>query len=404
MKKKNKTSNIIMVIAIIAIVVCGVMMIGNLKGWFNKSEYADNAVIESTIGSVNIERNGVAYSADKSTQLRDGDIVETKANSKATVKASKNTFVLSEKSEIKITSADNNGYGFEILSGEVFCVVNKADGFSGIVISGADVSASEAVFSADILTGSANVNIFDGEVTFGDKTAQTGNVIQMVVDSFFVGELQPNSLNEFNIEQAMNTNSDRELCFDNETLQGVIDARTEEIRLANEEQAKADAAIIAQGGTEAQVTTTTSGSTSGESGNSNVKTCTIQIRCDTILDNMDNLTEGKNAYVPSNGIILATSTVQFVEGETAFDVLKRACEYAGIQLEYSWTPLYNSYYVEGINHLYEFDCGSESGWMYKVNGWFPNYGSSSYEMENGDVMVWCYTCNGLGADVGGNVY
>ena len=33
--------------------------------------------------------------------------------------------------------------------------------------------------------------------------------------------------------------------------------------------------------------------------------------------------------------------------------------------------MYNSYYVEGIGNLYEFDCGSESGWMYKVNGWFP---------------------------------
>ena len=120
--------------------------------------------------------------------------------------------------------------------------------------------------------------------------------------------------------------------------------------------------------------------------------------------NMDNLKEGKNKYVPSNGVILSSSTVQFVEGETVFDVLKRACSYAGIQLEYSYTPLYESYYIEGINNLYEFDCGEQSGWMYKVNGWFPNYGCSSYELKAGDVIVWCYTCNGLGADVGGSVY
>ena len=36
--------------------------------------------------------------------------------------------------------------------------------------------------------------------------------------------------------------------------------------------------------------------------------------------------------------------------------------------------MYNSYYIEGINHLYEFDVGPESGWMYKVDEWFPNYG------------------------------
>lgn len=55
------------------------------------------------------------------------------------------------------------------------------------------------------------------------------------------------------------------------------------------------------------------------------------------------------------------------------------------------------------NHLYEFDCGNESGWMYKVNGWFPNYGCSSYYLEDGDVIVWTYSCKGLGADVGGGV-
>ena len=106
----------------------------------------------------------------------------------------------------------------------------------------------------------------------------------------------------------------------------------------------------------------------------------------------------------ANGVILATSSVQFYDGETVFDVLKRACKAAGIQLEYSWTPMYDSYYIEGINHLYEFDCGLESGWMYKVNGWLPNYGCSKYTLEDGDAIVWCYTCNGLGADVGGSVY
>ena len=94
----------------------------------------------------------------------------------------------------------------------------------------------------------------------------------------------------------------------------------------------------------------------------------------------------------------------FSDGETVFDVLRRACTAQQIQLEYSWTPLYDSYYIEGINNLYEFDCGGESGWMYKVNGWFPNYGCSSYSLKDGDVIVWCYTCNGLGADVGGSVY
>ena len=126
----------------------------------------------------------------------------------------------------------------------------------------------------------------------------------------------------------------------------------------------------------------------------------IEIRCDTILNNMGDLTPGKAEFVPSNGVILPMVQVPFYENETVFEVLNRICKKANIQIEYSWTPLYGSYYIEGINHLYEFDCGEQSGWMYKVNEWFPNYGCSSYYVEDGDVIVWCYTCKGLGTDVG----
>jgi len=128
--------------------------------------------------------------------------------------------------------------------------------------------------------------------------------------------------------------------------------------------------------------------------------CTITIRCDTIFDNADALEEAKIPYVPEDGVILPEITVEFTPGETVFDVLQRVCEASELQLEYSWTPLYDSYYVEGINHLYEFDCGFESGWMYKVNGWFPNYGCSAYELQGGEEIIWCYSCVGLGADVG----
>ena len=133
------------------------------------------------------------------------------------------------------------------------------------------------------------------------------------------------------------------------------------------------------------------------------QTCTIEVRCDTILDNMGDLAPGKSSCVPGNGVILAASTVRFAQGDTVLDVLKAASSATGLQLEYSYTPGYGSYYVEGINNLYEFDCGNESGWMYKVNGWFPNYGCSEYQVHDGDVIVWCYTCKGYGADLGASV-
>ena len=122
------------------------------------------------------------------------------------------------------------------------------------------------------------------------------------------------------------------------------------------------------------------------------------------MNNYDKLDPAKAEFVPEDGVILAAVKVPFAEGETAFDVTKRACAAYDLQIEYSWTPLYDAYYVEGINYLYEFDCGAESGWMFKVNGWFPNYGSSAYVLEDGDAIMWEYTCVGMGADLGGTVW
>ena len=59
-------------------------------------------------------------------------------------------------------------------------------------------------------------------------------------------------------------------------------------------------------------------------------------------------------------------------------------------------------YIEGINNLYEFDGGRNSGWMYSVNGWYPNYGCGTYKVKENDVIKWNYTCD-LGNDLGANM-
>ena len=128
-------------------------------------------------------------------------------------------------------------------------------------------------------------------------------------------------------------------------------------------------------------------------------TCTFSIECSTILNNLNMLDSEKLEAVPSDGVILAKTTVTFYEGESVFDVLQRVCKEKGIHMESSWTPIYNSAYIEGIHNLYEFDCGELSGWMYRVNGWYPNYGCSRYQLKDGDVVEWRYTCD-LGNDVG----
>ena len=126
---------------------------------------------------------------------------------------------------------------------------------------------------------------------------------------------------------------------------------------------------------------------------------TISIDCLTILQNMDNLEEGKEKYV-GDGWILKTTKVKCKKGQTVYDILEQVCKAYSIQMENSYTPLYGSNYIEGIGNLYEFDCGNLSGWMYNVDGWYPNYGCSRYVLKAGEAIQWRYTCNGLGADLG----
>ncbi|MDR1205196.1 MAG: DUF4430 domain-containing protein [Peptococcaceae bacterium] len=128
-------------------------------------------------------------------------------------------------------------------------------------------------------------------------------------------------------------------------------------------------------------------------------TATLTVRCDTILDNMDLLDREKWELIPSDGVIFAETTVTFYEGESVFNVLQREMKRARIHMEFMNTPIYNSAYIEGIHNLYEFDVGELSGWMYKVNGWYPNYGCSRYQLKDGDAVEWHYTCD-LGRDLG----
>ena len=80
-------------------------------------------------------------------------------------------------------------------------------------------------------------------------------------------------------------------------------------------------------------------------------TCTLLVECSTILNNMGDLTEGKESLVPSDGIIYGPATVVFYEGESVYDVLLREMQNNRIHMEAEFTPMYNSAYVEGINNL-----------------------------------------------------
>ncbi len=133
------------------------------------------------------------------------------------------------------------------------------------------------------------------------------------------------------------------------------------------------------------------------------ETVFITIEATTVLDNLDQLdaTLKDEKYVPKDGMILEESEYVLRKDDTVFDLLKRATRHNQIQLDFQGASdnSFKSAYIKGINHLYEFSCGELSGWMYEVNGEFPDHGVSRYELVDGDKVALRYTCD-LGRDLG----
>lgn len=446
--KKRKILNALMVLIVIAIAVCGFMAVKSLKGnSTNPKEMTavtddttteSSAVVSSDItGIVTVERSGIAYEVDENSEIKNGDVFRTKVNSAISFLQNESEILtLGANTELKVLDAGT--MSLELIEGEAFVDRRNSDKEICITTENAIITPNGTTYSVTAHKSAYTVYVYSGEVSVsGSKLSEelivnAGKTVSLLNDENGKVEVETRdfsaaSLSDWQLSKLRNCNMDEAFCFARADIDSVVENRETEKQAAlqaqllieeqaktnlEEEQKKYDEAYsdyqhALKNGTSVSESadeyyevedyeySESSGATSSSSG----KYCTIEIRCNTILDNMSDLSPGKESYVPSNGIILPTSKVSFSEGETVFEVLKRACSTAGIQLEYSWTPLYESYYIEGINHLYEFDCGEQSGWMYKVNGWYPNYGCSSYELSEGDVIVWTYTCKGLGADV-----
>jgi len=86
--------------------------------------------------------------------------------------------------------------------------------------------------------------------------------------------------------------------------------------------------------------------------------------------------------------ILAPTSVSFADGSSVLDVTKKAARQKKLQMESSGSGL--TAYVSGIDNLYEFDKGPESGWIYYVNGKQAKEGCGSHKVSEGDEIKWVY--------------
>lgn len=127
-------------------------------------------------------------------------------------------------------------------------------------------------------------------------------------------------------------------------------------------------------------------------------TCTVSINCKEILNNMDKFDTTKQKFVPEDGWILKPTEIKIEKGQSAFDVLLSVCKEQKIHMEHSYTPLLGCEYIQGINQIYEFDCGDMSGWSYLVDGESPNSGCDQYILSGGEQIEFVYICD-MGMDM-----
>ena len=80
--------------------------------------------------------------------------------------------------------------------------------------------------------------------------------------------------------------------------------------------------------------------------------------------------------------------IEVNSSSTAYSVLRELAKQNGKSI--STKGFGSTVYVSGIDGLKEFDHGSSSGWMYKVNGTPPNIGAGAYRLKAGDQVIWYY--------------
>ncbi|MFI3141818.1 MAG: DUF4430 domain-containing protein [Clostridia bacterium] len=160
--------------------------------------------------------------------------------------------------------------------------------------------------------------------------------------------------------------------------------------------------------TTAATTTTKSVTTTATTSAQNY--CYVTIDMTTAKDNLSAFTTAKASFIPSSGILLEKTKVYYTDGDTLFDAILSACSdnvcsdnckycsSSGIQIEYQYTPAYNSYYIEGVHQIYEMDGGLMSGWMVYVNNESIQSSASTIEIQNGDNIILAYTCS-MGSDI-----
>ncbi|MDD4781646.1 MAG: S-layer homology domain-containing protein [Tissierellia bacterium] len=108
-------------------------------------------------------------------------------------------------------------------------------------------------------------------------------------------------------------------------------------------------------------------------------------------------TKYANIYIKGyKGLILNESNIKIKEGENVLNFTLRILNENSISYEN------RNGYISSIDGQGEHDRGEGSGWMFSVNGVYPNVGAGMVTLKGGDTVKWLYTEN-FGKDIGGSI-
>ena len=99
------------------------------------------------------------------------------------------------------------------------------------------------------------------------------------------------------------------------------------------------------------------------------------------------------------GYFIEDKEMELRPRDTAYDILERAIGRSNLKTTGSGSSVYVASMRLDGEWIGEFDHGSGSGWMYNVNGTYPNVSAGAYRVDGGDSINWRYTTD-LGADLG----
>ena len=119
-----------------------------------------------------------------------------------------------------------------------------------------------------------------------------------------------------------------------------------------------------------------------------IKQGTIKVSF-TLLGDTEHGSNGKEHTLKKGGLTtwISPTVYEVASPATVLDVLEKALEN-----KYSFTNEGGNYISE-INGLAEFSNGTDSGWMYTLNGTHPDLGVAEQIVQGGDVIVFHYTDN-----------